>query len=577
MHAVTGSQASHRNRQGDIPLSNVTGGILDYPVGNERTFPILDALANICISEPMGQVIAIGLQLELDQGKICLTVAENGKVKEGVVEYLREVWEIIRGMSAKFLENRMQGGCQPEERSLQSRRVSPIMPQDVARDSRIRLFRLIYSYTHVKHRMRINRWLPELQAFMKRLYKDRGTQFQGNEQDLQTTYRALLRAFRDYDVKPLSMHHDTYWQTLYSLLEVATFHAKHLTRERFYFCEALVSQVGKSGLLIFLSFCFYFLLFILLFQYRILFAVLTLFFLDRDIEGQMKFDLRHALQKLTSQHRNLEVLIGFAHSPRLQHSLGCLLSIVTVTPPPQRPVVLPQTTAHWKAIIQRIVPASQSVGKNWEKREAEILHGRFLKHEKLAAPVHCECSLIEYFAKASQLHYNASHNYPRAWARKGRSKLPRSYCLNEGQAEQSSTISGRGGLSCREDNGKRTHSIVDHWKGVPAFSYIGVSKLSCAPCHLWIQGYNEKCRPRFYTRGTHMKWYWPWGQSQFREGEIAKHMVERVSGIYYEHCRANHRLRSPSDGSNAGGNNVVRAIDAQDRERTAAYIANMQE
>ena len=29
-----------------------------------------------------------------------------------------------------------------------------------------------------------------------------------------------------------------------------------------------------------------------------------------------------------------------------------------------------------------------------------------------------------------------------------------------------------------------TNNVADNWQGVPPFAYIGVSKLSCAPCQL---------------------------------------------------------------------------------------------
>ena len=54
---------------------------------HEEVVPIHDALANVCVTEPMGLVIAIGLQLQLQQEKICSTIVENGRVKEGLVAY----------------------------------------------------------------------------------------------------------------------------------------------------------------------------------------------------------------------------------------------------------------------------------------------------------------------------------------------------------------------------------------------------------------------------------------------------------------------------------------------------------
>lgn len=41
----------------------------------------------------------------------------------------------------------------------------------------------------------------------------------------------------------------------------------------------------------------------------------------------------------------------------------------------------------------------------------------------------------------------------------------------------------------------------------PAFSYIGVSKLSCKACHYWIEDFNETRSKRVRTRASHNKWY----------------------------------------------------------------------
>ncbi|KAG0128510.1 hypothetical protein HOY82DRAFT_541242 [Tuber indicum] len=49
------------------------------------------------------------------------------------------------------------------------------------------------------------------------------------------------------------------------------------------------------------------------------------------------------------------------------------------------------------------------------------------------------------------------------------------------------------------------------WDNISAFSYIGVSKLSCSACRTWIEAFNQQGGPQFYTRGSHGKWYWPWG------------------------------------------------------------------
>lgn len=75
----------------------------------------------------------------------------------------------------------------------------------------------------------------------------------------------------------------------------------------------------------------------------------------------------------------------------------------------------------------------------------------------------------------------------------------------------------------------------------PAFSYVGVSKLSCKPCYHWIKAYNYVMNTNFRTRDTHDKWYWGWARPglakpdiQFNvdarflslvEGELCKHQM----------------------------------------------------
>jgi OTT_1508-like deaminase len=45
----------------------------------------------------------------------------------------------------------------------------------------------------------------------------------------------------------------------------------------------------------------------------------------------------------------------------------------------------------------------------------------------------------------------------------------------------------------------------------PAYSYIGLSKLSCLGCFNFLLAFNEVFGTRFVTKGTHSKAYFPWG------------------------------------------------------------------
>ena len=121
----------------------------------------------------------------------------------------------------------------------------------------------------------------------------------------------------------------------------------------------------------------------------------------------------------------------------------------------------------------------------------------------------------------------------------------------------------------REPN---ANTLDDHWQWVPAFGYLGVSKLSCAPCQLWIQGYNTLPGQFLYTRGTHGKWYWPSGMPQLNKDRLSVHMVEKISLAYLKHCRAKFHLRNLSDGSTTAMHDALTFSDPEIGSRMNALI-----
>ena len=74
---------------------------------------------------------------------------------------------------------------------------------------------------------------------------------------------------------------------------------------------------------------------------------------------------------------------------------------------------------------------------------------------------------------------------------------------------------------------------LDSTSDRPTFNYIGVSKLSCKACHLWITAH-RKCTKglKRYTGGSHDKWY-PWYMPQCPE-EINRYFVGLVATEYCE-------------------------------------------
>ena len=70
-----------------------------------------------------------------------------------------------------------------------------------------------------------------------------------------------------------------------------------------------------------------------------------------------------------------------------------------------------------------------------------------------------------------------------------------------------------------------------NWDNVLPFNYIGVSKPSCSACYLWIEAFNDQGGRKFYTRGSHGKWYWPWVMPESGE-DLKQRLMEKVSKLY---------------------------------------------
>lgn len=84
-------------------------------------------------------------------------------------------------------------------------------------------------------------------------------------------------------------------------------------------------------------------------------------------------------------------------------------------------------------------------------------------------------------------------------------------------------------------------AYLHHHSTLPAFSYIGVSRLSCKPCYYWIKAFNKTMKTRFRTKGCHDKWYGGWARPglgepnhqakidakflSFVEGELVRYQI----------------------------------------------------
>lgn len=219
---------------------------------------------------------------------------------------------------------------------------------------------------------------------------------------------------------------------------------------------------------------------------------------------QSTFPLRRALEKVTSHHRYFTELVGFANSPRL-HRFFTLTSTVAVVPD------------SFDAIQRYRLPDGHDT---WHSILSEICNDSTLSLSKVASSlhtalggvdqdpyVHSECALVAYY---------------------------------------------------------ETHRAT----GVPPpFSYIGVSKLSCMPCHLWIKVLSQRTGRSYYTRGAHGKWYRGWRAPNLGpvraawdagETDVLQDMMKEV---LRERLREHKGDRSGSDSTDASGDTVYESSE----------------
>lgn len=190
--------------------------------------------------------------------------------------------------------------------------------------------------------------------------------------------------------------------------------------------------------------------------------------------------LYRAIQKLSSHHRYLHQLFLYADSPKGKDDLSLVVRVKAAQSTKVVTVMFPDITGV-KSIVNQLFPHSNAL----ENEMIEIdkgVKGLFKRtlHEKdsvgFDANIHCECALI------------ASFN-------------------------------------------------IDPPPPMWPFTYIGVSKLSCGPCNLWMKAFNATHHQQYHTRGTHGKWYGGWAMPDTTPYEaMVETLTQSVVDAYTEHA-----------------------------------------
>ncbi|PUU72638.1 hypothetical protein B9Z19DRAFT_1137106 [Tuber borchii] len=339
-------------RRHDSP-SSLQYGITDDQQTIIRTFPILDSIAGICVSREASQVVAVALQVDSDQQKINLTIAENENVNPKLVAHLESVWAKLQALSRLYAVGR-------EEESNKEAKESPAKPKDTTLPLRIQIFREIYKFSLEKQMKRVDKWWRRLLDFMIKLTARREDVIQGMEEDLSQVVVGLhlvLQLVRRLHRNPAAELTEDEWELVYVESIWANQKARLVLADREEDgCEILAKELNDSSSL------------------------------------NETFLLRRALQKLTSLPHHIESLFEFAHSPHLLPGLQYRMSISTV-PEQNNDVELPGSRQQWLSILE--IAATKSL--TWQMIYARVLSNKFQQKHCLC-PVHPECRLAQYLA-----------------------------------------------------------------------------------------------------------------------------------------------------------------------------------
>jgi len=232
------------SRRLDPTSINLEYGITNTRETSAHTFPVLDAIANICVFEEKSHVVAVALQLDPKEQQIRLTIAENSGFRRDAGAHLESVWDMLRALSWECAMKRLYRRNKEE---------SPDIPENVALASRVEIFRTIYQYCLRKEMKRAVKWWDPLVDFLKELAQRRGGALQGIELNLYhvacglNTALRLLREIRHYPVQGLT---DDEWQTVYNHSMWASEKAELVLADRNRFgCEILAKEFNGMPLL----------------------------------------------------------------------------------------------------------------------------------------------------------------------------------------------------------------------------------------------------------------------------------------------------------------------------------------
>ncbi|KAF8470064.1 hypothetical protein BDZ91DRAFT_719849 [Kalaharituber pfeilii] len=423
---------------------------LNLPSREHRLAQIAEAIAICAVKKPADEVLAV--HLRLNHQAIQLTLAGNDAIAKEVQDHLRNMWDYLANIS---MNSRKIPALKDYE--LGEDNVSPESMEDLPErlGDAIRDFQqAVYKFCPPKFRKTFQKWYRKLENFGNKIRGE--ITFQYANRPNQSEIFQLLEFFAGVD-EVLSSGRKINVALISEYMDAATTLA-----------EAIMASHGCCE------------------------------FWDNYVPENDSIHIRRALEKSTSLHRHMDILIRCACSPRLHAWFTKPLHLTVLKPPRVLPVEWPskESLSTWLEIAQSLIPTNETL----DSLQSVAANATTLPHN---TKVHCEVQLA--------LHLHTTHQ-----------------------------------------NSNST-----------SFTYIGVSKLSCRPCFIFLDALNHLGGATYLTRRTHSKWYPGWGMPDCNgssltfkeETQLKERIVARMKEEFVEFItKVEHERLRRSDSSDASFN-----------------------
>jgi hypothetical protein len=189
----------------------------------------LEAIANIAIYEPKGQVVAVALQKDNERKLIRLTIAQSNEVPKKVIDHIEEVWEMLRELSDEYLSESVRKVKGPRWPGYTGRGFGDplLLEHTISEDKEDAIAENIYKFSERRLIARAEKSREDFCAFARaflQAFKQGaldGSTDKKLQEDFYTVIVGLFKVFSWGDSKPTPPIQD--WNKFISYMRVITY------------------------------------------------------------------------------------------------------------------------------------------------------------------------------------------------------------------------------------------------------------------------------------------------------------------------------------------------------------------